>query len=426
MNLLYTDIKMKRSSGESSTTVKMAEVATVTTATKETEGADDIYKDDYPLVHSMLQFESKRHQALYQEGRAQIDYPKSNSGWIKTTFVWRGRALDLIALPWIVIVLHATIYTILQELVYDFQEHDDDRWNVFFGFVLNSTLAFLLVFRLNRAANRFWDARAFWGAVVADIRSLVGGLIVHDSSSSSSSSSGFGGHDESDVIVAAARERRPANRCHFHRDEAIRWLAALPLIIMHHLRKQLLLPADIYAGILTVDELNQVQGSNHPPLFVAEQVRYHLHQTFHITAATPASVAAMWAVHLDRLEKQLNQIIHAFGGMERIAGTPLPIVYVSHLRAFLLIDLIVFPYVFGPSWGWGCIPIVALAAFALLGIEACASEVESPFRKDRVNALNMDNYCDGALSNILQVIKNSADRSIAHKSAASAAVIVEE
>jgi ion channel-forming bestrophin family protein len=422
MKFVHTSINMKSSSGDKSAMKKAVDATATTgapTATATATSADKIYQDDYPLVHSMLQFEQKRHQALYHEGKAQIDYPKSNSGWIRTTLVWRGRALDLIALPWCIIMLHTTIYTILQQLVYDFQEHDDDRWNVFFGFVLNSTLAFLLVFRLNRAANRFWDARAFWGAVVADTRSLVGGLIVHHCRN------GFSGQDESDVIVADARER-PAERCHFHRDEAIRWLSALPLTIMHHLRQQKVLPNDIYAGILSIDELQQVQGNSHPPLFVAEQVRYHVHHAFHITAETPTSLASAWAVHLDRLEKQLNQIIHAFGGMERIAGTPLPIVYVSHLRTFLLIDLIVFPYVFGPSWGWGCIPIVALAAFALLGIEASASEVECPFRKDRVNALNMDTYCDGVLSNILQAIKNNADRAIAHKRAASTGVRLEE
>ena len=38
------------------------------------------------------------------------------------------------------------------------------------------------------------------------------------------------------------------------------------------------------------------------------------------------------------------------------------------------------------------IPIVALAALGMLGIEAASVEVEQPFQKDRVNALNMDGY----------------------------------
>jgi putative membrane protein len=36
-----------------------------------------------------------------------------------------------------------------------------------------SLLAFMLVFRLNRAAIRFWDCRAAWGAIVMRGRNLV-------------------------------------------------------------------------------------------------------------------------------------------------------------------------------------------------------------------------------------------------------------
>jgi predicted membrane chloride channel (bestrophin family) len=46
---------------------------------------------------------------------------------------------------------------------------------------------------------------------------------------------------------------------------------------------------------------------------------------------------------------------------------------------------------------WWTIPMVGVAAFATLGIESAAAEVESPFRRDRVNALNMDGYVLGLL-----------------------------
>ena len=100
------------------------------------------------------------------------------------------------------------------------------------------------------------------------------------------------------------------------------------------------------------------------------------------------------------------------GGMERIKATPLPLVYVAHLRTFLMIALILLPYVLGPSWGWGTIPVVFVTAFALLGIEAAAAEVESPFGLNRVNALNMNGYCESFLSNIQQQITDKADREL--------------
>ena len=86
---------------------------------------------------------------------------------------------------------------------------------------------------------------------------------------------------------------------------------------------------------------------------------------------------------------------------------PLPIVYVSHLRTFMMITLLLYPWVFGATWRWTTIPAVSVAAFAWLGIEAAAVECESPFRKGRVNALNMDGYILGLIATIKQQLKMS-------------------
>jgi ion channel-forming bestrophin family protein len=246
-------------------------------------------------------------------------------------------------------------------------------------------LAFLLVFRLNRAASRFWAARKYWGDIVAQTRSFASGIIVH------------GDHD------------RP------RRDETIRWVAAFCVTTMEFLRSEKSLRMDNYAGILSEQQVRQMQVQTHPPMFAADQVRYHLYQLFHGDVVDSTSHSFARAQEMNALEQQLNTMIWCGGGMERIRSTPLPIVYVSHLRTFLLINLILFPWVFGPSWGWMTIPIVAASAFAWLGIDSAAVEVECPFRRDRVNALNMDAYVIGLLSTIQQQIKNHADLIIEHE-----------
>jgi putative membrane protein len=65
------------------------------------------------------------------------------------------------------------------------------------------------------------------------------------------------------------------------------------------------------------------------------------------------------------------------GGMERIRATPLPLVYVAHLRTFLLCYLLFMPLVYISHWQWGTIPAMALVSFALLGVEGAAAECES-------------------------------------------------
>jgi predicted membrane chloride channel (bestrophin family) len=54
-----------------------------------------------------------------------------------------------------------------------------------------------------------------------------------------------------------------------------------------------------------------------------------------------------------------------------------------------------------------------VTSFAFLGIEAASSEVENPFKKGRVNTLNMDALAMALLQNIQQQIQCKADLEIA-------------
>jgi ion channel-forming bestrophin family protein len=258
---------------------------------------------------------------------------------------------------------------------------------------LNSTLAFLLVFRLNRAASRYWSARHYWGDIVAQIRSFVGGIIVH------------GDHDR------------------WHRDEAIRWTAAFAIATMDLLRDETDIRTDNYAGILNEKHIATLTAQRHPPLYAADRVRLNIKRVFHVDSNTPMSVSVSRTQELNTLENQLNTMIWCGGGMERIKATPLPMVYVSHLRTFLILNLVILPYIFGPSWGWITIPILALSGFAWMGIESAAMEVERPFFKNRVNSLNMDGFILGLLSTIQQQIKNHADNEIEQQNGAENASI---
>jgi putative membrane protein len=344
------------------------------------------YYENYPLLQSLLRFEKTRNDAFKEEGHLQMDYPLSTSGWYQTLFIIKGRALDWMIAPWVVVVLHATLYTLFQELWFpQLQQDTMQTWNPFFTFVLSSTLSFLLVFRLNRAAQRFWLAREYWGTMVARGRTIVSGLLV------------YGNHSPR------------------HRDDAIRWLAAFAICTMEYLRGRRDLVPDMFAGLVSKQELQKLERQNHPPLYACRRVRCHLKAIFQVSHHTHIATANQWTQECIALEQQLNVMMDMCGGMERIKGTPLPIVYVSHLRTFLLLTLLLLPYVFGPLWRWTTIPLVAIAAFAWLGIEAASSEVECPFRQNRVNALNMDAYCEGLLTTTLQEVKNHVDDEIETK-----------
>ncbi len=111
------------------------------------------------------------------------------------------------------------------------------------------------------------------------------------------------------------------------------------------------------------------------------------------------------------MEKSIDKLIGLMGGLERVKSTPLPIVFVTHLRTFLMLYLLSMPYLYGHLWGWGVIPAISLTGYILLGIDGSASECESPF-KLRPNHLAMESYCVNALRNMEDLYIENAQRRI--------------
>lgn len=310
-------------------------------------------------------------------------YPKSTDGWFRTLFVLEGRALDQIMMPWILVTVNGVVWTLISQMyIKDFRGSSRSSYESIFGLILSSSLSFLLVFRLNRSAERFWAARMSWGTIIASSRAIVGGILVH------------GRHDQT------------------HRDEVIRWTAAFSVVLAHFMRGISKLDPGTVGGILDEAEIEELEILSHPPILVAERIRMNLVAALHYDEKTPFSIAQGRSQRLDTLEREVNTIILHMGALERIHATPLPLVYVTHLRTFLVGFLLGFPYVWEPSLGYATIPVVILIAFALLGLEGAAMEVEAPFEKNRPNHLNMDAYCLVLLKNILQLIKKDADREI--------------
>eukprot|EP00628_Pelagophyceae_sp_CCMP2097_P039372 CAMPEP_0184255228 /NCGR_PEP_ID=MMETSP0977-20130417/7930_1 /TAXON_ID=483370 /ORGANISM="non described non described, Strain CCMP2097" /LENGTH=360 /DNA_ID=CAMNT_0026560789 /DNA_START=96 /DNA_END=1174 /DNA_ORIENTATION=+ len=221
-------------------------------------------------------------------------------------------------------------------------------------------LAFLLVFRLARAAQRFWEARQGAGKMIEVCRYLSSNAAAH---------------------CADLPE---------YRDIFCRWTAAFPVATKNFLRFERGLEGEL-VGLLSPLERQRLLDAANQPIFCLNTMRRAgvvWSRAEVKQGASPELVAAgLWS-----LNKALDDLTGTFGGMERINNTPLPFVYVAHLRLFLVLYITAFPLLHAYAWGAGVVPVTFLVSFAFLGIEAAAVECETPFAR-RPNHFPFDAFC---------------------------------
>ena len=100
-----------------------------------------------------------------------------------------------------------------------------------------------------------------------------------------------------------------------------------------------------------------------------------------------------------QLSVQVNNLVDAYGKMETIRTTPLPIAHLIHASQVLFLYLCILPFTMVDSYGWYSIPVVAIVAFTLYGIEGIGVQLEDPFGYDR-NDIKMDGIVEDARAEV--------------------------
>jgi len=335
---------------------------------------------NHPLANDMLLHSSTRETALQEGGAIQMNHVRGTDGWWRSFFIIQDRALDTILGPWLLVVANAILSCLLSEVwTIELPRQTLQQWETVYSLVVQTSLAFLLVFRLNRCAMRYWEARGLWGNVTHATRNLVGELLM------------YGSHSPK------------------HRDEAIRWGASLCLATKQFIRSARAYNPDELAGLLTPSQVARLRDSHHAPLYAATLCRHHLSKLFQITPQTPTGMAHAYTIRLQECEKHVTSLIQQVSGMEKIRSTPLPIAYVAHLRTLLLAYLLFLPYVWVSEYSWSTIPFLGITAICLLGIEGASSEVEIPFSSNRPNHLALDAYCLVILDSVMGLVVDDAN-----------------
>ena len=229
------------------------------------------------------------------------------------------------------------------------------------GMTLSSTthtlvgvaIGLLLVFRTNASYDRFWEGRKMWGSIINESRNLGRG----------------------------ARAYLAPNAPDLAEQVAL-WTAAFPRAAMHYLRDGSGLgPA---AERLPVGEVDAALGATNVPVHVATRI------TERLVEARDRGVISDYV--LMALDQNPQLLIDYLGACERIRKTPLPFVYVVHVRRALFLYCYTLPFALVSLYGWTTILVVFLVSYMFFGIEEIGVEIENPFGSDS-NDLPLERFC---------------------------------
>ena len=194
-----------------------------------------------------------RRAALQAGARAQPEYDSSNffASVLATSIDRRG--VRAFAAPFAVVNAVSSAWTVIHERAATSAARADQ--GAFDGaYALTfSAMGVLLVFRLARAAVRWYDGRAAFGGIVAGVRAFVDVLLM------------YGGDDD--------RGRAAV-------DDGAAWACAFASASKCHLRGAREIERDEVAGILSDEDRVAVSRSKHPPLFCLSMCRRAVKRCF--------------------------------------------------------------------------------------------------------------------------------------------------
>lgn len=220
-----------------------------------------------------------------------------------------------------------------------------DDIHTYFGAVLGV----FLVFRTNTAYDRWWEGRKLWGQLVNETRNLA-------------------------IKVEACVQAAPAGKL-----ELGHWLTVFPVALREHLRRR-----DFVLQELPGFEA-ALERPRHVPAWLAEQVYRRIEQW-----RQAEQLGGFELLFLDRHAAALMDIC---GGCERIRKTPIASSYLALIRQAVGLYLLTMPFGVLSSLGWWTVPVTAVVAWFMIGLEALAEAVEDPFGQDAED-LRLDELCD--------------------------------
>jgi putative membrane protein len=228
--------------------------------------------------------------------------------------------------------------------------------------VIAFALGILLLFRMNRAYDRWWEARTLWGTLVNVSRNLA---------------------------IKARELARPGPE-----DRALtrKLIVGFCYALKHHLTD---------GGHLrdVPDFQDTERDPDHVPSYLSGRI-YALLQRWR--AEGRIGDADMWM-----LDREARVLMDVCGGCEKIKNTLPSQSFPVLVRQALVLYLLYLPWSFAPDFGIWAFPIAIAIAYFIIATEGIAFYVERPFG-DTEDHLDLKSICVGIDMSVTEVLSVEA------------------
>ncbi len=219
-------------------------------------------------------------------------------------------------------------------------------------------MGMLLVFRTNRAYERWWEARTQWGTLVNVSRNLA--VKVREL-----------------VAVDAAEKQRFAAL-----------IVAYSEALMDHLRDDLSLPtlAPYHSGEAPPE---------HPPSFLVRRIYAAFHRW---QSEGRLSEQMLWI-----LDRESRVLLDVCGACERIKNTLMAQSWRLFTRQCVFVYLLLLPWGLHDDFHYWTIPLTVVIAYFVIGGEGIAHYAEQPFGSHE-DHLDLQGICANIKSSVNEVL----------------------
>ncbi|BDA50682.1 probable UPF0187 protein sll1024 at N-terminal half [Coccomyxa sp. Obi] len=260
--------------------------------------------------------------------------------WLCTLFAIHGRSFPVA--PMVAYSCWVTLVTVIIKWnIDDWSKYSELLALQYPVQTIGLALFLLLNLRTQTAYNRWWDGAKAFGGVIHNIQN------VHR------------------IAQAWVRDSAMATKL-------ITWTTVIAIALKHNLHYSR--DMSEVADMLTIDEMRKMMASDNLPLFAISQASDLLVKI----SRTDSSVEYIML----EVDSCMNRMLGEMGACLRIRNIPMPWAYVVHLRAFLVLWLLILPLAFISTLHWYTIPLSILVGYELLGYEEIGVEIENPFGGD--------------------------------------------